>query len=157
MTALAAIRTGHVGVPLFVHVLGAMLLVGTLLVVAAAIVAGWRREEPGDAAVLTRYALRTVLFGVVPAYVVMRVGAQWTESASGYPDSFSATWLDIGYLTADAGAVLVLVSIVLAVVGLRRMRSGAGGPRLARAVGVIAVLLLAAYLVAVWAMAGKPQ
>ena len=51
--------------------------------------------------------------------------------------------------------MLVLVSIVLSVLGLRRLRSG-GGTGLARVVGAIAVLLLAAYLVAVWAMSGKP-
>jgi hypothetical protein len=155
MTVVAAIRTGHVGVPLFVHVLGAMLLVGTLLAVASAIVLGWRRTETGESVALTRYGLWTLLLGVVPAYIVMRIGAQWTESAENFPDDFDPAWLGIGYITADIGAVLVLVSIVLSVLGLRRLRGG-GGTGLARAVGVIAVLLLAAYLVAVWAMSGKP-
>jgi hypothetical protein len=155
VTVLAAIRTGHVGVPLFVHVLGAMLLVGTLIVVASAILFGWRRDDAGEAVALTRHGLRTLLLGVLPAYVVMRVGAQWTESAENFADGYSATWLDIGYLTADIGAVLVLISVVLSALGLRSLRRG-GGTGLARAVGVIAVLLLAAYLVAVWAMAGKP-
>jgi hypothetical protein len=156
IVALVGPRTGHVGVPLFVHVLGAMLLVGTLLVVASAILLGWRRDDAGEAVALTRHGLRTLLLGVVPAYVVMRVGAQWTESAAGFPDDFDPAWLGIGYITADAGAVLVLVSIVLSALGLRRLRRG-GGTGLARAVGVIAVVLLAAYVVAVWAMSGKPD
>jgi hypothetical protein len=154
MSALAAIRTGHVGVPLFFHVLGAMLLVGTLLVVGSAILLGWRRE--GDSVALTRYGLRTLLWGVLPAYVVMRIGAQWTESAEGFPDDYDPAWLGIGYMTADVGGGLVLISVVLSALGLRRLR-GDGGTGLARAVGVIAVVLLAAYLVTVWAMAGKPQ
>ena len=150
---VAAIRTAHVGVPLFVHVLGAMLLVGTLLVVASAILLGWRRE--GDSVALTRYGLRTLVWGVLPAYIVMRIGAQWTESAENFPDGYDPTWLGIGYITADAGAVFVLVSVVLSAIGLRRLRNG-GGTGVARAVGVISVALLAAYVVAVWAMAGKP-
>jgi hypothetical protein len=154
VTLLAAIRTGHVGVPLFFHVLGAMLLVGTLLVVSSAILLGWRRQDDGSVA-LTRHGLRTLLYGVVPAYIVMRIGAQWTVSAEKIPDDFSATWLDLGYLVADVGAALVLISVVLSALGLRSLCRG-GGTGLARAVGVIAVVLLAAYLVAVWAMAGKP-
>ncbi|HET7046268.1 MAG TPA: hypothetical protein VFI37_15585 [Gaiellaceae bacterium] len=154
MSVLAAIRTGHVGVPLFFHVLGAMLLVGTLLVVGSAILLGWRRE--GDSVALTRYGLRTLLWGVLPAYVVMRIGAQWTESAEGFPDGYDPAWLGIGYMTADVGGGLVLISVVLSALGLRRLR-GDGGTGLARAVGVIAVVLLAAYLVTVWAMAGKPS
>jgi hypothetical protein len=67
-----------------------------------------------------------------------------------------STWLGIGYLTADAGAVVILVAVVLAVVGLRRLRSGRG-TRLAGAAGVLSVLLLAAYTVAVWAMSTKPD
>jgi hypothetical protein len=155
VTVLAAMRTGHVGVPLFVHILGAMLLVGTLLVVASAILLGWRRDDAGEAAALTRHGLRTLLLGVVPAYIVMRIGAQWTESAENFPDNYSATWLDIGYLTADSGAVLVLISAVLSALGLRSLRRD-GGTGLARAVGVISLVLLVAYLVTVWAMAGKP-
>jgi hypothetical protein len=154
MSVLAAIRTGHVGVPLFFHVLGAILLVGTLLVVGSAILLGWRRE--GDSVALTRYGLRTLLWGVLPAYVVMRIGAQWTESAEGFPDDYDPAWLGIGYMTADIGGGLVLISVVLSALGLRRLR-GDGGTGLARAVGVIAVVLLAAYLVTVWAMAGKPS
>lgn len=153
---LAAIRSGHVGVPLFVHILGAMLLVGTLLVVASAILLGWRRDDSGEAAALTRHGLRTLIVGVLPAYIVMRIGAQWVESAEGFPANYSPAWLGIGYMTADFGAVLVLVSVVLSALGLRSLRRG-GGTGLARAVGVIALVLLVAYLVTVWAMAGKPS
>lgn len=141
---------------LFVHVLGAMLLVGTLLVVAAAILAGWRRTDPEEAASLTRHGLRAVAWGVLPAYVVMRVGAQWTEAAADFPEGFDPAWIGIGYIVSDAGAVLLLVCLILAAIGLRRLRQG-GGTGLARAVGVISVLLLAAYLVAVWAMSAKPD
>jgi hypothetical protein len=154
MSVLAAIRADQVNFPLFLHVLGAMLLVGTLLAVAAATVLDWRR--PGDSLGLARFALRTVLMGVLPAYVLMRIGAQWTESREKLPEEVEdSTWLGIGYITADAGAVLILVAIVLSVLGLRRLRDGRGRG-LGRAVGVISLVLLAAYVVAVWAMSTKP-
>jgi hypothetical protein len=155
MSVLAAIRADQVNFPLFLHVLGAMLLVGTLLAVATAVTLDWRR--PGGAPGLTRLGLRTLLLGVVPAYVLMRVGAQWTESRENLPEPVvDATWLAIGYVTADAGAVLILVSVVLSAFGLRQLRGG-GGRVLTRTVGVISLVLLAAYVVAVWAMSVKPD
>ena len=153
---LAAIRPDEVNFPLLLHVLGAMLLVGALFTVAIAIVGGWRRPDSADATALTRFGLLTLLIGVVPSYILMRIGAQWTESEENLPEEVEeSAWLGIGYITADVGALLLLVSIVLSAFGLRRLRSGGTG--LARAVGVISVLLLAAYVVAVWAMTTKPD
>jgi hypothetical protein len=152
MSWIAAIRADQVNFPLFLHVLGAMLLVGALLAVATAITLDWRR--PGGAPGLTRLGLRTLLLGVVPAYVLMRVGAQWTESRQDWPGD--PAWLGIGYITADVGALLILVSVILAAIGLRQLRSGSGQV-LARTVGVFSVVLLAAYVVAVWAMSVKPD
>jgi hypothetical protein len=152
MSLIAAIRADEVNFPLFLHVLGAMLLVGTLLGVALAITLDWRRQD--GTVGLTRLGLRTLLLGVFPAYVLMRIGAQWTESREDWPGD--PAWLGIGYVTADAGAVLILVSIVLSAMGLRRLRDGRGSG-LARAVGVISILLIAAYVVAVWAMSVKPD
>jgi hypothetical protein len=152
---LAAIRDGSVNFPLFLHVLGAMLLIGSLGAVAYVTVLGWRAPE--RAAGLSRFGLRTLLVGVFPAYLLMRIGAQWTESEENFPDDFDPAWLGIGYITADIGALLVLISIILAAIGLRRSRDGgAGGVRFARIIGVICMLLLAAYVVAVWAMTAKP-
>jgi hypothetical protein len=153
---LAAIRADSVNLPLFLHVLGAMLLVGTLAAVAFVTVVGWR--TPDRAAGLTRFALKTLLVGVFPAYLLMRIGAQWTESEENFPDDFEPAWIGIGYITADIGALLVLISMILAGLGLRRSREGGtGGVRFARIVGVICMLLLAAYVVAVWAMTAKPD
>jgi hypothetical protein len=162
MTTLAAIRPDDVNFPLFLHVLGAMLLVGLLLAVASAILIGWRRD-PEDAVGLTRMGLWTLILGVFPSYVLMRIGAQWTESQE-FGDLEGAAkeavedsaWLGIGYLTADIGALLILISIVLAIIGLLRTKRG-GGVGLGRAVGIISTLLLAAYIVAVWAMTTKPD
>ena len=150
-------RPDDVNVPLTLHVLGAGLLVGTLIAVATAILIGWRSTADGDAVGLTRFGLRTLLLGVFPAYVLMRIGAQWTEAAEDLPEELEdATWIGIGYITADIGALLIIISMILSGIGLRKLRSG-GGLGLGRAVGVIALILVAAYVVAVWAMAGKPD
>jgi uncharacterized membrane protein len=154
VTVLAAIRPDSVNLPLFLHVLGAMLLVGTLAAVATAILVGWRTSD--NAVALTRFALRAIPYAVLPAYVLMRVGAQWTEIEQDYPDGFAAAWIDVGYITADAGALLIVISLILAGIGLRKLRAG-GGLGLGRAVGIISLILLAAYVVAVWAMTAKPS
>jgi hypothetical protein len=150
-------RPDDVNVPLTLHVLGAGLLVGTLIAVATAILIGWRTTAEGDAVGLTRFGLRTLLLGVFPAYLLMRIGAQWTEAAEDLPEEVEdAAWIGIGYITADIGALLILLSMILSGIGLRKLRGG-GGLGLGRAVGVIALILVAAYVVAVWAMAGKPD
>ena len=156
MTVVAAIRDGSVNFPLFLHVLGAMLLIGTLAAVGFATIAGWR--SPERAGGLSRFGLKALLVGVLPAYLLMRIGAQWTESEENFPDDFDPAWLGIGYITADIGALFVLISIILSAIGLRRSRDDSTrSVSLARIVGVISVVLLAAYLIAVWAMTAKPS
>jgi hypothetical protein len=157
MTTLAAIRAGSVNFPLFLHVFGAMLLVGMLLTVGAAVIVAWRRTDALQSLALTRVGLKTLLFGVFPAYVVMRIGAQWTESRENLPKEVTdSAWIGIGYLTADLGALLILICIILSGIGLWRLRAGKGIV-FGRIVGVVATLLLLAYVVAVWAMTTKPD
>lgn len=155
--SLAAIRPDSVNFPLFLHVLGAMVLTGGLIIATLALVLAWRRMNGGGAVVLARLGLRSFLLVVIPGYVLMRIAAQWTE-AEEFPDQYEADWLDVGYLTADVGALVILLTIVPAVLGLRRLRRE-GGERsvLPRIVAVASTLLLAAYLVAVWAMTTKPS
>ena len=82
-----------------------------------------------------------------------RRSAKWAM----YPEDFDPGWLGIGYITADIGALLILISLILGAIGLRKLRDGStGGVRFARIVGVICIVLLAAYIVAVWAMTTKP-
>jgi hypothetical protein len=146
---LAAIRPGDWNMPLFIHVGGAMLLVAALVVVAATMGAAVRR---GDGALeLTRLAYRALVLGVLPAYVVMRVGAEWIVSKEGVDE---ASWVGIGYSTADGGLLLVIIAAVLAWRATRRGTDAPGG--LGRAVVVLSGVLLLAYTVAIWAMTAKP-
>ena len=152
MATLAIIRPDDWNLPLFVHVLGAMALVGTLMIVANALFAAGRDGD--DRTPLTRFGFKALILGVVPSYIVMRVGAQWVEAAEDLTEEQQdSAWIGIGYVTADIGAVLILASVVLAVIGLRRPP----GARFARTIAVIATLLVVAYLVAVWAMTVKPD
>jgi hypothetical protein len=146
---MAAIRPGEWNFPLFVHVAGAMLLVAALVVVMAAM-AGARRRGEG-ALELTRLAYRALWLGVIPAYVVMRAGAEWIVSKEDIGD---ASWVGVGYSTADGGLLLVIIATVLAWRATRRGADAPGGP--GRAVVVLAGVLLGAYVVAIWAMTTKP-
>jgi hypothetical protein len=134
-----------------------MLLTGALFTVATAMVMGRRRGD-GESG-FTRFGLKTVLIGVLPAFLLMRVGAQWTESKENLPKEVEdQAWLGIGYITADLGALLVLISVVLSVIGLRRLKAGGtGGQAQLRAIGFISIFLLVAYVVTVWAMTAKPE
>jgi hypothetical protein len=89
----------------------------------------------------------------------MRAGAEWIYSKEGWDDLPSGidqpSWLDIGSLIADVGGVVLLVSLIAGGVGVRRLRGGKGAGLL-KATLVLSIVLLAAYVVAVWAMAGKP-
>jgi hypothetical protein len=153
INVLAAVRPDSWNFPLFVHVLGAMILVGGLLT-GASVLAFAR----GDARFL-RLGYWTLLLVAFPGYVVMRIGAQWIYSKEGWddlPDDAIPAWIDIGYIIADAGALLTLIALILGGIGVRRLGSG-GGTGLLKAAMVIAWIVLAAALVAVWAMSGKPD
>ena len=153
MTMLAAIRPDDINVALLVHVFGAMVLVGGLVTAVGAGIIGWGDETPD----LRRFAYKVLLAVVLPGYIVMRIGAQWVYSKEHLDDlPEDPAWLGIGYITADLGALLLLIALILGGIGLRLSRDGRGGALL-KTSSVIATVLLAAYVVAVWAMGGKPD
>jgi ABC-type xylose transport system permease subunit len=148
---LAEIRPDSLDLPLFVHVLGAMILVGGLVTTTIALLAA-----RGDGRLLRIGAL-TLFFVCLPGYFVMRGGAQWIYSREHLDDlPEEPTWIGIGFISADVGGLLLLISLILAGLGIRRQRRD-GGTGLLRASLIISVVLLAAYLVAVWAMGAKPS
>jgi uncharacterized membrane protein YhaH (DUF805 family) len=152
-TLLAVSRPTEWNFPLFVHVLGAMILVGGLLT-GASLLAFAR----GDVRSL-RLGYWTLLAVALPGWIVMFVGANWISAKEGWddlPEEAQPTWIGIGWTVALPGALLLLISLILGGVGLRRLRDGKGVGLLKVAM-VIAWIVLAAALVAVWAMSGKPD
>src|SRR5262249_57516499 len=83
---LAAIRPdGAWEASLFLHIAGAMLLVGGLFVVSAALIYAWRTQDDGGEAKIRRFAYLTLFFVVLPAFFAMRIGAEWVLSAPPLP------------------------------------------------------------------------
>ena len=150
---LAAIRPDSWNFPLLLHVFGAMLLVGGLATAVTALILGWKR----DAAAYTRFAFWTLLVLVLPAYIVMRVGAEWIFSKENFVEGEEPDWIGVGYITADLGALLLLITLIVTGIANRRLRRADGGTSvLARIGAVLTTILLAAYVVAMWAMSAKP-
>jgi len=141
---LALIRPDSWNLPLFLHILGATVLFGTVATVA---IAGFAtRTHAQHAQLLARVAQRTFMLGIVPAYIVMRVGAQWIDGKE-FPNGSEPGWVGVGFIVSDAGVILLLiVGILLAV---RRQR-------VLLAVPILTALYVSALGVAWVSMSGKP-
>jgi hypothetical protein len=147
----AVVRADEINLSLLIHVLGAMLLVGTLILAAAALFVAWR---DGNADAL-RLAFRTMLIGVLPSWIVMRVSAQWVASEEGLEDA-DVAWIDIGFMAAEPGFLFIVIATVLAGLAMRRANRDEGAGGTGRTAAVLVSLLIAVYVVATWAMAAKP-
>jgi hypothetical protein len=143
MSVLAAIRPDDWNLPLLVHLLGAMVLVGALVLAAAAV-----------ASHNLRLGFRSLLFAAIPSWIAMRVGAQWIASKEGYddPDVEVPSWIDIGFITSEASFLLLIAATVCTWIAARRARGGG----LRTATLVLVGIILVAYVVAIWAMSAKP-
>lgn len=152
MTVLAIIRPGSWEFPLFLHVLGAMVLVGGLLAGASSLA-----FARGDVKYL-RLGYWSLLAVSLPGWLLMRAGAEWIASREGWSASGASdpTWLGIGRIVADAGGLLLLIALIVGGFGVRRLGEGKGSGLL-RATLILSIVMLGAYVIAVWAMAGKPD
>src|SRR4051812_35960726 len=156
MTTLASLtRPDSWDLPLFVHILGAMVLVGGLSLSAISLIAAWR----SGSAALTRLGFMSLFYGALPGYVVMRGGAQWIAHKEGLDnDDVDLSWINIGFSVSDLGFLLLIASLVIGGIAIRGTNRGGGGSRGVSgriAPGLISVFLIAS-LVAVWAMTVKP-
>jgi hypothetical protein len=149
---IAAIRPDEWNYALLLHIGGAMILVGGTLTAAAALA-----FARGDARIL-RLGYWSLLLVGLPGYVLMRIGAQWMAVKEGFDEEGAPepTWLGIGHLVADAGLLVLVIALITGAIGIRRQRNG-GGAALLKVTMILSIVLLAAYVVAVWAMAGKPD
>lgn len=148
MRMLAALRPDEWDLPLFLHVFGAMILVGGVLTSASALA-----FARGNARLL-RAGYFTLLSVALPGWIVMRAGAQWIYGEEGFEGGEEPTWMAIGWATADPGGALLVTALIAGGIGVRRL--GGGGAGLLRATLVISLILLVAYIVSIWAMSAKP-
>jgi uncharacterized membrane protein len=150
---MAAVRPDSWNFPLFLHVLGAMVLVGALVVVAWTLIKAWRGDTDG----FTFLAARVLMLGAFPAFIVMRGSAQWIANKEGLENS-DPSWIGIGFGISDGGFVFLLITSILVAIAARRLRrEPQASPTLVRVAAVLTLIPLAAYVAAIWAMTTKPS
>ena len=150
---LAAIRPAGQDLPVLLHIVGATLAFGALLASASFIALARGQVR------LLRLGYFSLLLVALPGWILMRLSGEWIyrkQGWSGLPNEFKhAAWLRIGFIVADGGGILFLVALVVGGVGVYRLKSGKSAGLL-KLTMVIALALALAYVVAVWAMTGKP-
>jgi hypothetical protein len=152
---LAAIRPDDQSFALLLHLVGATVVFGALLASATSLALA-----RGDIRLLRLGYFSLLLVGL-PGLILLRIAGEWLYRLQKWdelPDQFDQpAWLGIGFAVADWGGLLFLLALILGGVGVRRLRTGKGGAVLLRGTMVISLVLIVAYIVAVWAMTGKPN
>ena len=135
--------------PLLLHVAGAAVLFGA---VAASVVSTLVADRVPQPDFMRRVAFMSLLIVGLPAYIVMRIGAQWLYSKGFDELEEDPDWIGIGYIVADLGLLVFVLALALSGVAVWKRHSGLG-----KAASILGALLLVAMVVAVWAMGAKPD
>jgi hypothetical protein len=152
---LAALRPDEQSFALLLHLVGATVVFGALLASATSILLA-----RGDTRLLRLGYFSLLLVGL-PGLILLRAAGQWLYNLQKWdelPDQFDQpAWLGIGFIVADWGGLLFLISLALGGIGIYRLRQGKNATGLLNATMLISLILIVAYAVAVWAMTGKPD
>jgi hypothetical protein len=152
---VAAIRPDDQSFALLLHLVGATVVFGALLASATSLALA-----RGDTRLLRLGYFSLLLVGL-PGLILLRLAGEWLYRLQKWdelPEQIDEpAWLSIGFVVADWGGLLFLLALALGGVGVYRLRNGKGGTGLLKATMVIALILIVAYVVAVWAMTGKPN
>ena len=152
---LAAIRPDDQSFALLLHLVGATVVFGALLASATSLVLA-----RGDTRLLRLGYFSLLLVGL-PGLILMRLAGEWLYQLQNWddlPDEIGQpAWLGIGFAVADWGGLLFLLALALGGVGIYRLRNGKGDAGFLKGTMVISLVLVVAYVVAVWAMTGKPN
>jgi Predicted integral membrane protein (DUF2269) len=155
--------------PLLVHITGATILVGGMLGAAAGLVLARGDERK------LKLGYYSLLFVAFPGLVLTKIGATmiWhkesTHSLVGaaFPHSNDPRWIEIGGTALDGGGTLLVGALVVGWIGLRRLDGKTDfvakvpivgkwtGATYLKLTTAISVVLLAAYVLAIWAMSTK--
>ena len=144
--------------PLLLHVTGAMILVGGMLTAATALV-----SARGDERRL-RLGYYSLLFVAFPGMMLTKMGATaiWSKYSdhgffrSAFPSRDDPTWIMIGGTALDMGAGALVLALIAGWFGLKKLDTKRG-QQLMKLTTLISIGLLAAYILAIWAMAGRPD
>ena len=147
-------RPDDLNLLLFIHVLGAMLLVGSLVLTGAVLAGVWR----DGSAERTRFAYKTLLIAVIPSWLITRVFAQILADKPDYKPFEESAWIGIGYMTTELGLLLLIGATVAAGVGSRRaLREGGAVGTSGKVAGALVWVLTVLYVITIWAMTAKPD
>ena len=154
---LTIVRSGAWEWALLFHVTGALVLVGGMVLLVVAALTAERHDSPESILTLRRLGLRTLLVVVVPAFVLMRVSAEWVRSEDAFADDVG--WIGMGYVVSDLGLVVLIALTLLSWRSVRGAFANGGTRRnvAARAYTVLASVYLLALLATTWAMTTKPD
>lgn len=144
---LATVRPDDWNLVLVFHLLGALALMGGLLIVA--LVSPKASGSPS----LQRFVLLVIAVLTWPGLILATLLGHTLESDEGT----KGTWLDVAAPLSEIAGVVGLVALtVLAWLGLRKAREGTDW-RPARLIPVVAVILFAVYVGVLFLMTAKPS
>ena len=150
---LAAIRPAGQDFPVLLHIVGATIAFGALLASTAALALARGQVR------LLRLGYFSLLLVALPGWLLMWASGEWIyrkQGWNGLPHQLKdETWLRIGFWVADYGGLAFLLALVVGGIGIYRLRRGESAGLL-KVTMVVALALALAYVVAVWAMTGKP-
>jgi hypothetical protein len=123
--------------PLFLHVLGAMMLFGVIFTAVVTSLAGRARTS------------FTTLLLAIPSWAIAFVGAIWIESKEDLPND--PAWIGMGHITLEGGLIVLLLPAIGVAYWWRRSGKTVAG----RIVAGLSSLYLVALTLAMLAMSGK--
>ena len=150
---LAFLRPDEWDFPLFLHVFGAIVLFGGVAAVALLTFASLRRSVP-TSTLLRRLAFTTTLLVVWPAYILMRIGAQWVLSKE-YPSN-EPDWVGVGYAVADGGILVLALLTLFTWLAARQTTAERPRPGTTTVAAGLTLIYVVALAVAWFAMTAKP-
>jgi uncharacterized cupredoxin-like copper-binding protein len=151
---LAAIRPAGQDFPVLLHIVGATLVFGALLASATSLALARGQIR------LLRLGYFSLLFVALPGMALMWGAGEWIYHKQGWnklPSSVKdVDWLTIGFVVGNYGGLFFIAALIVGGVGILRLRNGKSDGGLLKLTMVMALVLAVAYVVAVWAMTGKP-
>ena len=153
---LAAIRPTDWNWLLFGHLLAAFALVaGVIVVILTSAAATWS-GRPEHTPLLRAIGFRTNLVVVIPAFVAIHILGGILANREFPGDTNEPSWLGASFAVTTIATLVAVVLALLQYWALRRSRAGSQGGWQALTATCVPPVILAALVVVIVLMAGKP-